>query len=68
MTSFEELTRELTMVRPSDFQYVKTLGEGAFGKVTLAMYIPAKMLVAQKQIDLEKLEGKGELNSVFREL
>lgn len=47
---------------------MKTLGEGAFGKVTQAMYIPAKMLVAQKQIDLEKLEGKGELKSVFREL
>lgn len=68
MTSFEELTRELTALSPSDFQLVRSLGEGAFGKVVLAMYIPAKMLVAQKQIDLEKLEGKGELESVVHEL
>ena len=68
MTQFEELTRELIALSPDDFQHVKTLGEGAFGKVVLAMYIPEKMLVAQKQIDLEKLEGKGELKSVFREL
>ena len=50
------------------YEFIKTIGQGNFGKVKLAIYIPSNEQVAIKILNKETIESKNEMNLVKREL
>ena len=52
----------------SNYKYIKTIGEGTFGKVKLAKNIPTGELVAIKILEKSKIEDNDDLACVTREI
>ena len=57
-----------TISKIGDYEIIKTIGEGTFGKVKLAKNIPTNELVAIKILEKAKLNDKEDLNNIMKEI
>ena len=51
-----------------NYEIIKTLGEGTFGKVKLAIHIPTNEKVAIKILEKSKIEDNDDLICINREI
>ena len=54
--------------RLGDYQFIKTIGEGTFGKVKLSLHLPTKEYVAIKILEKSRIHDKEELERVEKEI
>ena len=54
--------------RIGNYQFIKTIGEGTFGKVKLSIHLPTKEYVAIKILEKSKIQEKEELIRIEREI
>ena len=57
-----------TISKIGNYEIIKTIGEGTFGKVKLAKNIPTNELVAIKILEKAKLNDKEDLNNIMKEI
>ena len=51
-----------------NYQFIRTIGEGTFGKVKLSIHIPTKEYVAIKILEKSRIQDKEELERVEKEI
>ena len=51
-----------------NYQFIKTIGEGTFGKVKLSIHLPTKEYVAIKILEKSRIHDKEELERVEKEI
>ena len=51
-----------------NYQFIRTIGEGTFGKVKLSIHIPTKEYVAIKILEKSRIHDKEELERVEKEI
>ena len=54
--------------RIENYQFIKTIGKGTFGKVKLSIHLPTKEYVAIKILEKSKIQDKDELMRIEREI
>ena len=54
--------------RIGNYQFIKTIGKGTFGKVKLSIHLPTKEYVAIKILEKSKIQEKEELERVEKEI
>ena len=54
--------------RIENYQFIKTIGKGTFGKVKLSIHLPTKEYVAIKILEKSKIQDKDELIRIEREI
>ena len=57
-----------TISKIGDYEIIKTIGEGTFGKVKLEKNIPTNELVEIKILEKAKLNDKEDLNNIMKEI
>ena len=55
-------------IQISNYKFIETIGEGAFGKVKLAIHIPTGEKVAIKILEKSLINGKEELKRIEKEI
>ena len=51
-----------------NYNFIKTIGEGTFGKVKLALHKPTKEQVAIKILEKAKIKNKKDLERIEKEI
>ena len=54
--------------RLGDYQFIKTIGEGTFGKVKLSLHLPTKEYVAIKILEKCCINDKDEFERIKKEI